>query len=86
MARQIISLTLVCLSALCTSQMPNAEAKDIDYNRDVRRILSDKCFTCHGPDGEQRQAGLRLDQQESAFAKLESGETAIVPANLTRVN
>jgi len=79
MARQIISLTLVCLSALCTSQMPNAEAKDIDYNRDVRRILSDKCFTCHGPDGEQRQAGLRLDQQESAFAKLESGETAIVP-------
>ncbi|MDC0261855.1 PSD1 and planctomycete cytochrome C domain-containing protein [Planctomycetaceae bacterium] len=56
-----------------------ANAKEIDYNRDVRRILSDKCFTCHGPDGEQRQAGLRLDQQASAFAKLESGETAIIP-------
>ena len=50
-----------------------------DFNRDVLPLLSQNCFTCHGPDENVREAGLRLDQQESALAELESGAIAVVP-------
>ena len=50
----------------------------ISFNADVRPILSDLCFQCHGPDSEQRQAGLRLDNLSSASAELESGHRAVV--------
>ena len=55
----------------------------ISYNRDIRPILSDKCFACHGPDANKRAAGLRLDMQEAAYAELmeDKGHFAIVPGN-----
>ena len=43
-----------------------ASAADIDFNRDVRPILSDKCFACHGPDAKHRKADLRLDVEKDA--------------------
>jgi len=49
------------------------------FDRDVRPILSDNCFGCHGPDGGSRQAGLRLDLRAAAIAELESGSWAVVP-------
>ena len=52
-----------------------------DFNRDVRAILAEHCFKCHGPDPEHRQAGLRLDEGESARSFLGSGATAIVPGD-----
>jgi len=52
------------------------------YNRDIRPILSDNCFACHGPDKAKVEAGLRLDQREVATKPLESGDTAIVPGKL----
>ena len=41
-------------------------ADPVDYNWDVRPILSENCFQCHGPDEKARRAGLRLDQAEAA--------------------
>ncbi|MCH7687743.1 MAG: DUF1549 domain-containing protein, partial [Planctomycetes bacterium] len=61
-----------------------ASGADIDFSRDVRPILSDKCYACHGPDKEQRQGGdesrggLHFDTKQGAFADL-GGHFAIVP-------
>ena len=51
----------------------------VDFNRDVIPVLSNNCFKCHGPDPDNRKAGLRLDIREVAIKPAESGSIAIVP-------
>lgn len=56
-----------------------ADADDkIDFSRDILPVLSNNCFECHGPDEAKREAGLRLDQQDSATKETESGIIAVV--------
>src|SRR5690606_20635957 len=57
--------------------------REIDFNRHVKPILSDKCFSCHGPDKATQKAGLRLDVSTAAYAELPEtpGKKAIVPGN-----
>jgi hypothetical protein len=68
---------LALLAALSCSTLALG-AEKLHYNRDIRPILSDKCFHCHGPDKNKRDSGLRLDVREDALA-LRDGIRAIVP-------
>lgn len=56
----------------------------IDFNRDIRPILSDKCFSCHGPDATNLKIKLRLDSESSATADLGRGRQAVVPGNVEK--
>lgn len=61
-----------------------ANASDVEYNRDVRPILSDKCFKCHGFDAHNRKANLRLDVREDALRPAKSGDVPIVPHDVVK--
>jgi len=65
-----------------TVAVSSAADLPLSFNRDIRPILSDNCFGCHGPDSANRQAGLRLDVRDAAIAELESGTRAIVPGEV----
>ncbi|TWU16168.1 Planctomycete cytochrome C [Allorhodopirellula heiligendammensis] len=62
----IIGVALGCLVAAIMSPVLDA-GELVDFNREVRTVLSDKCFLCHGPDEETREAGLRLDDRDEAI-------------------
>jgi Protein of unknown function (DUF1553)/Protein of unknown function (DUF1549)/Planctomycete cytochrome C len=77
------AVVLLCaISAVGGAGRLIADDNKVSFNRDIRPILSDTCFQCHGPDEHKRQAGLRLDQRGAALEPAESGRAAIVPGTV----
>ena len=64
--RTILFYGLVLVVMVVGARHGHAAADDIEFNRDIRPILSENCFRCHGPSSASREAELRLDQRESA--------------------
>ena len=77
MPPRMTTLTLLVCSALTAV---SAQPQPVSFRYQVRPVLSDRCFACHGPDAGHRKAGLRLDLQEQAHGPLSEGKgRAIVP-------
>ncbi len=72
MPGSVLACLLIAPSLLC------AEEPKVDFGRDVRPILSENCYHCHGQDGKKRMAGLRLDTPEGATVE-RGGRSALVP-------
>jgi len=79
--------TAFAASSPAKKQAASARAtadKPIDFIRDIRPILSDNCFACHGPDDKQRKSKLRLDIREEALKPAKSGDLPIVPGDVAK--
>ena len=72
-------LTVFAVVALTATGMAG-EGASIRFDRDIRPILAENCFACHGPGGQE--AGLRLDTAEAASRELDSGLRAVVPSDI----
>src|SRR5258706_14300743 len=77
--RHVLSVVAGCFGA--AAAVAAAEPDRASFNRDIRPIMSDTCFRCHGPDRNARKADMRLDLRDDATRPTRSGRTPIVPGD-----
>ncbi|MFP6874885.1 MAG: PSD1 and planctomycete cytochrome C domain-containing protein [Verrucomicrobiales bacterium] len=79
-----VLLTLPCTWALFLAGPVTAFAREISFNRDIRPILADRCFACHGPDADERKSKLRLDRADGPDGayRTHDSSTAIKPGSI----
>jgi len=77
---RILQTLLLFLSFAVSCTAMAEKPNQVDFSRDIKPILSDRCYTCHGPDAQSREAELRLDLRDEAFAALSSSGDKIIVA------
>lgn len=72
-------MSIAIVFTILLTSVPVTKERLVSFNRDVRPILAEHCWECHGPDEQARQSGLRLDIREQALRPANSGVTAVIP-------
>ncbi|QEG24525.1 DUF1553 domain-containing protein [Mariniblastus fucicola] len=71
--RSVLVCQFIILGAVSFVSLREVAAQEVSFNRDVRPILSDKCFHCHGPDADNQESDFRLDTRDHALDAIEPG-------------
>src|SRR5216110_3050954 len=70
----LVGCVLLSLAAPLHADEPRPDSRPVEFNRDIRPILSDTCYTCHGPAKATRKADLRLDTEAGLFGVVAPGK------------
>src|SRR6516162_388956 len=90
LSSRAVGYVIVCTLALVSGAFSGGGAEQskhrnkVDFNRDIRPLLSENCYKCHGPDDGVRKAKLRFDVRAEALKPAKSGEVPIVPGSLEK--
>ena len=78
---KVVSINRIFVVSAIVFSAPVVAEPAVDFNREVLPIIADKCFACHGPDANTREADLRLDLKDGLFGTSEMGQPIVAPGD-----